>query len=174
MLGSPTFTISAAETEGYFIVIIENPRSRPGRKISRRKLIASGVACAAVGSVTAISPPTLGLIMPVDAEVPPEAATMYPVGIRFRCAAVGLKEMTPQGYDQVVGRIAPVAKDLADEGAQAIVLMGTSLSFYQGAAFNRELTERVVAASGRPAVTMSTAVIEGLRRVGPVENKVAL
>ena len=61
--------------------------------------------------------------------------------------------MTPQGYDQVVGRIAPVAKGLADEGAQAIVLMGTSLSFYQGAAFNRELTERVAAASGRPAVT---------------------
>ena len=44
--------------------------------------------------------------------------------------------------------------------------MGTSLSFYKGAAFNRELTRRVAQASGRPAVTMSTAVIEGLRNVG--------
>jgi arylmalonate decarboxylase len=35
-----------------------------------------------------------------------------------------------------------------------------------GAAFNRELTHRVSTASGRPAVTMSTAVVEGLKSVG--------
>ena len=40
------------------------------------------------------------------------------------------------------------------------------MSFYKGAAFNRELTQRIAAASGRPATTMSTAVIEGLRSVG--------
>ena len=134
--------------------------------MSRRTLIASGAACAAVGSAAAASPPTLGLILPVDAVVPPEAATLYPAGVRFRCAGVGLTEMTPQGYDQVVGRIAPAAKGLADQGAQAIVLMGTSLSFYRGAAFNRELTGRVAAAGGCTAVTMSTAVVEGLRSVG--------
>ena len=59
-----------------------------------------------------------------------------------------------------------MAKVLAQEGAAAITLMGTSLSFYRGAAFNRELTQRIALASGRPAVTMSTAVIEGLRNVG--------
>lgn len=47
-----------------------------------------------------------------------------------------------------------------------MVLMGTSLSFYKGAAFNRELTQRLTQAGGCPAVTMSSAVIEGLRRVG--------
>ena len=74
--------------------------------------------------------------------------------------------MTPAGYDEVLDRLAPTAAELARQGAQAITLMGTSLSFYKGAAFNRELTERVAQASGCPAVTMSTAVIEGLRSVG--------
>jgi len=98
--------------------------------------------------------------------VPPEANILYPAGVRFLAASVGLARMTPEGYDQVLDRIAPTAEALTRQGAQAIALMGTSLSFYKGAAFNRELTQRVTRASGLPAVTMSTAVIEGLRSVG--------
>ena len=134
--------------------------------ITRRELLVAGIAGAAVTSASAASEPTLGLISPVDATVPPEAAVMYPSGIRFQQASVGLKTMTPDGYDQVLDRIEPVAKALASQGAQAIILMGTSLSFYKGAAFNRELTRRIASASGLPAVTMSTAVTEGLRSVG--------
>jgi arylmalonate decarboxylase len=113
-----------------------------------------------------LSDPVLGLVMPVDPWVPPEAAAMYPTGILFQAAGVGLKTMTPQGYDEVLERIAPAAQALRQQGAQAIVLMGTSLSFYKGAAFNRELTQRLSAASGCPAVTMSTAVIDGLISFG--------
>jgi arylmalonate decarboxylase len=116
--------------------------------------------------VVGMQDPILGLVMPVDPTVPPEAAAMYPTGIRFQAASVDLKMMTPQGYDQVVDRIVPAAKALSLQGAEAIVLMGTSLSFYKGAAFNREITDRVSAASGCPAVTMSTAVTAGLSRVG--------
>jgi arylmalonate decarboxylase len=109
--------------------------------------------------------PVLGLVMPVDPWVPPEAGVMYP-DLRFLATGVDLKTMTPEGYDAVLERIAPAATELRRQGAQAIVLMGTSLSFYNGAAFNRELTQRLTAASGCAAVTMSTAVIEGLRCVG--------
>jgi arylmalonate decarboxylase len=119
------------------------------------------------------SEPVLGLLAPVDSAVPPEAAALYPSGIRFRAVSVGLATMTPEGYDAVIDRIAPTAAELARQGAQAIVLMGTSLSFYKGAAFNRELTRRVAQASGCPAVTMSTAVIEGLRSVGAKRLAVA-
>lgn len=91
---------------------------------------------------------------------------MYPTGARFQAASLGLKTMTPQGYDAVLERIVPAAQALHAQGARALVLMGTSLSFYKGAAFNRELTQRVSLAGGCPAVTMSTAVTEGLRSVG--------
>ncbi len=110
--------------------------------------------------------PVLGLIAPVEAEVPPEAMTMYPTGVRFINASVGLATMTPDGYDQVLERIAPAAKSLAERGAHALTLMGTSLSFYRGAAFNRDLLRQVTQASGRPAATMSTAIVDGLRSVG--------
>ncbi len=134
---------------------------------SRRNVLKLALAGAAVTTAGAANrDPVLGLLMPVDPSVPPEAAAMYPTGIRFQAAGVALKTMTPKGYDEVLERIAPAAKALSLRGAQAIVLMGTSLSFYKGAAFNRELTQRVGLASGCPAVTMSTAVIEGLKSVG--------
>lgn len=134
--------------------------------ISRRRVLAAGIAGAAVTASGAAIVPMLGLVLPVDLTIPPEAAVMYPTSVDFRAANLGLKTMTPQGYDQVLDRIAPAAKALRDQGAQAIILMGTSLSFYKGAAFNRELTQRIATASGLPATTMSTAVIEGLRSVG--------
>lgn len=134
---------------------------------SRRDVLKLALAGAAATSAQAAAPdPMLGLIMPVDPALPPEAAAMYPTSVRFQAAGLGLKTMTPQGYDAVLERIAPAAKALGEQGARALVLMGTSLSFYKGAAFNRELTQRLSRAGGLPAVTMSTAVTEGLRQVG--------
>jgi arylmalonate decarboxylase len=113
-----------------------------------------------------VSDPVLGLVMPVDPPVPAEAAAMYPTGVLFQAAGLALKTMTPPGYDEVLERIVPAAQALSLQGAQAIVLMGTSLSFYKGAAFNRALTQRLSTASGCPAMTMSTAVVDGLISVG--------
>ena len=134
--------------------------------ISRRDVLKTAIVGAMINRADASSEPVLGLLGPVESTVPIEASALYPAGVRFRGASVGLKTMTPEGYDEVLDRIAPAAAELARQGAQAITLMGTSLSFYKGAAFNRELTQRVARASGCPAVTMSTAVIEGLRSVG--------
>jgi arylmalonate decarboxylase len=125
-------------------------------------LAGAAVTTTAIGAVD----PLLGLVMPVDSTLPPETAAMYPSGVRFGTASLGLQTMTPQGYDAVLEHIAPAAKALRAQGAKALVLMGTSLSFYQGAAFNRELTRRLSTAGGCPAVTMSTAVTAGLRSVG--------
>lgn len=133
--------------------------------IKRRDFLATTLA-GMTTQVFASGERTLGLIFPVPRSVPPEANSMYPSGLRYEVANVGLTRMTPEGYDEVLDRIAPAAAQLAQRGAEAIALLGTSLSFYQGAAFNRSLTERIARASGRPAVTMSTAVVEGLRAVG--------
>jgi len=141
--------------------------------ITRRDVLKGAVLSAAMSTCGAAGTPTLGLLLPVDATVPPEAALMYPNGVRFQCESLGLAKMTPAGYDKVLDRITPMAKVLAQQGAAGITLMGTSLSFYKGAAFNRELTQRIAQASGCPAVTMSTAVIEGLRSVGAKRVAVA-
>jgi arylmalonate decarboxylase len=109
--------------------------------------------------------PVLGLIVPRTVEVPSEAITLYP-GVRFLIEAVGLEFMTPAGYDSVLDRIVPTAQALARRGAQAIVLVGTSLTFYKGAAFNESLAESIRCATGLPSTTMSTAMVDGLKAVG--------
>jgi arylmalonate decarboxylase len=143
-------------------------------QVSRRHFLASGLAgagaavTAACSSAPSESPrePKLGLIFPVPRGVPEEGVAMYPTGLTFLTESLNLKTMTPDGYDAVIADIPPAAQRLKDAGAEGIVLMGTSLTFYKGAAFNHELTEAVKNASGLPATTMSTAVIEGLRQVG--------
>ncbi|HTK36407.1 MAG TPA: hypothetical protein VL358_14140 [Caulobacteraceae bacterium] len=133
---------------------------------SRRTLLQAALA-APLLMAAGPGGPSLGLIMPETGTPPPppEAEQMYPGRIRIRTEGIGLAQMTPEGFDSVLERIAPAAERLARTGVDGIVLMGTSLSFYQGAAFNRTLTERVEKASGLKCVTMSTAVVEGLRRL---------
>jgi arylmalonate decarboxylase len=74
--------------------------------------------------------------------------------------------MTADEYDRVIVRVIPAAKKLAKAGATAISVMGTSLTFYKGAAFNQELIDTVRKETSLPATTMSTAIVKGLQAVG--------
>src|SRR5262249_39608550 len=98
---------------------------------------------------------------------------LYPHGIRFLAEGVGLERMTPEGYDKVIDKIVPAAKKLAKDGANAIALMGTSLSFYKGAAFNKQLADSITQATGLPSTTMSNGIVEGLKAVGAKRITVA-
>ena len=66
---------------------------------------------------------------------------MYPSGVNFLRDGVGLPTMTPEGYDSVMDRIVPAAQGLAMQGARAVILFGTSLSFYNGPRLNQHLAD---------------------------------
>jgi arylmalonate decarboxylase len=68
--------------------------------------------------------------------------------------------------DEAQAAVVALAKDLAAQGAQAIGLMGTSLTFFKGYAYNEQLKDTIRAATGLPATTMSTGVVEALRALG--------
>jgi arylmalonate decarboxylase len=137
------------------------------------KIASAGVACARLG-VSAASEPTLGMIFPpANYPVPPEANRMYPSGIRFLAIGVGLPSMTPAGYDSVIDKLVPSALQLAKDGANAISIMGTSLTFYKGAAFNQQLQDSIKKATGLPVTTMSNGIVEGLRAAGAKRVAVA-
>ena len=134
---------------------------------SRRQFLKIGCAGAACAALGVSADPVLGMIFPpANYPVPPEARLMYPTGIRFLSAGVGLERMTPEGYDKVIDKIVPAAEKLAQQGANAISIMGTSLTFYKGAAFNKQLTDNVTKATGLPSTSMSNGIVEGLRAVG--------
>ena len=104
--------------------------------------------------------PVLGLIFPPEGRgVPEEGVAMYGEQLRFVVTGLGVERMTPAGFDAVMARIPAAARQLAEAGANAIELTGTSLTFYKGEAFNRQLCELVSRTSGLPATTMSNGVM---------------
>ncbi len=110
--------------------------------------------------------PVIGLIVPpAEGNVPPDGAALFP-HVRFIARGLGLGSVTPDGYDEVIDSVVRHAVALKDSGAQAVSLMGTSLSFYRGAPANAELLKQMRAATGLPCTTMSAAIIRALRTLG--------
>jgi arylmalonate decarboxylase len=139
--------------------------------INRRHAIgatAATLAAAALGRrvPAADKMPTLGLILPPDkSEVPSEAVAMYGKQLRFVVAGLGIERMTPESFDAALLRLPAVAKQLAAAGADAIELAGTSLTFYNGEDYNRQLRGIMEKAASLPATTISNGVIDGLKAV---------
>ena len=131
---------------------------------SRRRFLKFAGVAAASGGPALAADPLLGLIFAASsATVPPEAAVLYPVGIRFAAEGIGVGRTLPESFDGLADRIVPVAKKLANAGATAIVLMSPPLGFYKGALFDRSLSGEITRATGLPAITASTAIVEALR-----------
>jgi arylmalonate decarboxylase len=148
--------------------------------MKRRDFLASCVATVAAGGLGSraasaqVKVPVLGLIFPpLNRGVPEEGIAMYGDRLKYVVTGLGVESMTPEGFNAVIERVPAAAEKLAAAGAEAIELTGTSLTFYQGEAFNRKLRQIVVDASGLPATTMSNGVIEGLKEVGAKRVAVA-
>ncbi len=136
--------------------------------LSRREFIQAGLMTG-VGMTfgSAATAPVLGLIAPpANYPVPPEGVALYESVVKFNVFGLGLKTMTPEGYDSVIDKIVPAAQKLMKDGAHAIVIFGTSLTFYRGAAFNQKLIDDVRKATGLKTTSMSTAVVDGLKAMG--------
>jgi arylmalonate decarboxylase len=136
---------------------------------SRREFLQAGIAVGVGGAtiVSAQTRPLLGLIAPpADYPIPAEGLALYDARMRFSVIGLGLKTMTPEGYDSVIDKIVPAAVELKGRGAAAIDLLGTSLTFYRGAAFNEKLLNDIRKATGLKATSMSTAIVDGLKAVG--------
>jgi arylmalonate decarboxylase len=90
---------------------------------------------------------------------------MYP-GVRFIPRGVGVRALTPEGYEPAWNAILPAAEHLAAQGVEAIMVIGTSLTFYRGPEAHAWLLEQLRRRTGLPVGTMSQAIIDGLREVG--------
>jgi len=108
----------------------------------------------------------IGLVVPYASDrVPVEGPMMYP-DVTFVARGVGVRAMTPEGYDAAWDAILPAARELAKLDVHAIMVIGTSLTFYRGYEAHQRLLEQLRAETGLPVGTMTEAVIDGLRSVG--------
>src|SRR5262245_9511672 len=109
---------------------------------------------------------TIGLVVPFATDtVPDEGLTMYP-DVRFVARGVGVRSLTPRGYDSAWEGIIPAAQRLAALRVDAIMVIGTSLTFYRGAEAHADLMAKLRAIIGLPVSSMSQAVVDGLRSLG--------
>jgi arylmalonate decarboxylase len=97
--------------------------------------------------------------------VPDEGLQMYPE-VNFIPKGVGVRALTPAGYDAAWDGIVPAAKELAKKGVSAIMVIGTSLTFYRGYDAHQQLLETLRQETGLPVSTMTEAVVDGLKSVG--------
>jgi arylmalonate decarboxylase len=133
---------------------------------SRRQFLRFTNAAAVSAATCSSAEPVVGLIFPSsNRPVPPEAIALYPSGVRFRAEGIGLGRTLPEDFDHLSERVIPVAGKLSKEGANVIVLMAPSISFFKGVAFNQRLSDEMTRATGLPSITASTAIVEGLKAV---------
>jgi arylmalonate decarboxylase len=116
---------------------------------------------------------TIGLVVPfAEDKVPDEGRQMYP-DARFLPRGVGVRSLTPEGFAAAFDAIIPAADHLAAQGVDAIMVVGTSLTFYRGPEAHDRLLERLRARTGLRVSSMSAAIIDGLRAVGARRMAVA-
>lgn len=111
--------------------------------------------------------PTLGLIVPpAHGQVPQDGSMLYGERVRFIARGLGIGGVSPAGFNPVIDTVLDRACELRDAGAEAISLMGTSISFYRGPEFTESLRLAMQEATGLPCTTMSHAIVAALRRLG--------
>jgi arylmalonate decarboxylase len=111
-------------------------------------------------------PLRIGLVVPFATDrVPAEGPMMYPE-VTFIPKGVGVRALTPEGYDAAFEAIVPAARELAGQNVDAIMVIGTSLTFYRGYEAHQNLLAQLRAETGLPVSTMTEAVVDGLRSVG--------
>jgi arylmalonate decarboxylase len=109
---------------------------------------------------------TIGLVVPfAEDKVPPEGYQMYPQ-MKFVPRGVGVRSLTPEGYSAAFDAIPAAADALAAKGVDAIMVIGTSLTFYRGPDAHDRLLADLRSRTGLPVSTMSQAIVDGLNEVG--------
>lgn len=111
--------------------------------------------------------PTIGLIVPPGhGQVPQDGPMLYGDRVRFIARGLGIGGVSPEGFAPVIDTVLDRARELRQAGAEAISLMGTSISFYRGAAFTESLRAAMQEATGVPCTTMSHAIVAALKQLG--------
>ncbi|MDP6086523.1 MAG: aspartate/glutamate racemase family protein [Nitrospinota bacterium] len=110
----------------------------------------------------------VGLIEPSGGPMlQEEVRRAAPEGVTFVGSRMYIEEVSLKGVEGMVTHVERAARDIAIMKADSVVLCGTPAGFFKGHAFNREVTERLEKASGLPSMTQISAVVEGLRLLGP-------
>lgn len=109
----------------------------------------------------------IGLLVPSsNTTVEPEFYRALPRGVTLHTARLYLTRISPDSILKMVEDLETQAKLLASADVDVIVLGATAPSFLKGLGYDRELIRKIQAATGKPATTTSTALVQAIGHLG--------
>jgi maleate isomerase len=105
----------------------------------------------------------IGLLVPSSSSVQEgDISKVLPEDITLHVARMRLSNVDAESTLQVVQEIETESQKLADVDVDVIIFPATAPSSRNGIGYDQELIKRITAASGKPATTASTALLEAL------------
>ncbi len=109
----------------------------------------------------------IGLFVPSsNTTIEPEFYRVLPENITLHSVRLYLTQIATDSIENVVKDIEVQARNLASADVDVLVFGATAPSFLKGLGYDREITARIEKASGKPATTTSTALVEALQHLG--------
>ena len=109
----------------------------------------------------------IGVLLPSSSSVQEETFwRVLPDGITLHGARMRLSTVDADSTLRVVEEIETESRKLGDADVDVILLAATAPSSRNGLGYDQELIRRITAASGKPATTASTGMIEALYALG--------
>jgi maleate isomerase len=105
----------------------------------------------------------IGLLVPSSSSVQErDMSRALPDDVTLHVARMRLSNVDAESTLRVVQEIETESQKLADVDVDVIIFPATAPSSRNGIGYDRELIKRITAASGKPATTASTALLEAL------------
>jgi maleate isomerase len=106
----------------------------------------------------------IGLLLPSSSSVQElDIGRVLPEDITLHVARMRLNNVDAESTLRIVQEIEIESQKLADVDVDVIIFPATAPSSRNGLGYDRELIKRINAASGKPATTASTALLEALQ-----------
>ena len=119
--------------------------------------------------MTAAAAPSrrLGVLVPSsNTTVEREFAAALPADISLHVGRLPLTRIAAQSIVEILRPLEEESRKLASADVDLILLGATAPSFMKGVGYDREVSGRIERASGKPATTTSTALLEALAAIG--------
>lgn len=115
----------------------------------------------------ALASKRIGLLVPSsNSTVEVEFYRALPQDVSLHVGRLPITQVDPESIAGMVSPIDTESQKLAGADVDVIVLGAAAPSFLKGMGYDREMSARIVKASGKPATTASTALLQSLAALG--------
>ena len=109
----------------------------------------------------------VGLLVPSsNSTQEPEFVQMLPGSVSLHVARLSLSRIDPESTVSIVAELEKESRKLADAAVDLVVLAATAPSTRLGKGYDAQLIRRMEEASGKPATTAATAMLDAFAALG--------